>query len=181
MDEISSVFDEIAAESKSLEISTILFYLSPQKRDVLKRFLLRKGELTVSTNNLDTFSTVLGGKKGIMGTTLEKMQEKEFADLSKVGGKVQTYAVNYDDFTFNHAKYVIGDKSVLLTSSNFNYSSDLQAEENGLYIRSEAFANYMRKYNEDVRFKYFKEIDYDHGARLNLLEKSCKFVLKNVF
>lgn len=178
---LEAAFNEMAGESKKLEVSTILFYLSDAKRKVLQNFLKNNGELTATTNSLETFPAVFGGKPGLMPTTLAKMQEKEFADLSRYGGKVRSYVFEADQFVFNHTKYVIGDKSVLLTSSNSNYSSDTQSEENGLYIHNDKFTAYMKRYTQEVRDRFFTEVDYDKGVRLNPLEMSCALVLKRVF
>ncbi|MNL29693.1 hypothetical protein D3C87_1513860 [compost metagenome] len=112
--------------------------------------------------------------------SLAKLQEQEFIDLSK-SGFVAVHTLNPSQFIYHHSKFAVGESGVLLSSSNMNYSSDVHAEESGLYIQSKQFASYIRSYAKDLRQTLFSEYDYENGKRLNMAERTCSMLLRHLF
>lgn len=180
VDTLSKSFLDLFEKSKKVDVSTILFYLSDDKRQMIQKFLKNGGSLEILSNSEKSFSSTTQNESGVVNSSLTKMQDNEITKLSTYG-PVTAHLFDSKEFIFHHSKFVVGEQGVVISSSNFNYSSDIQSEEAGFYIRSKEFTSYMKRYANGIKERFFTRHEYKNGKKMNLVEKSCSIILRNVF
>ncbi|MEN0059057.1 MAG: phospholipase D-like domain-containing protein, partial [Bdellovibrio sp.] len=177
-DEVNEAFRDILAQSRQVKISTIFFYLSDNSRSHLQRFLKRGGSIFIYSNQSSSFSAVLDKEEDYQSKSLEVMQSEEIRNLRSYGD-VEIHLFRPGKMLFYHSKFVVGDKAVIITSSNMNYASDKNSEENGFLFKSVVFADYMRDFSSDMEKEYFSK-DHPEG-KPGVLENISGSILRNFF